>query len=496
MSEQIHPCDTLACCWDVRQPTKNNKFHFSCVQYIYKLYLQANITHTQVLTVLTLSMLTNLRVLRLTHNPIISLLEYGAASRASFPELHVLDLSSVQLPHFNTSVLLPFPSLTTLNLSSSGTRCVTGDSLPTPNLRVMDIRGSTVEDFPPELLQSLDELAQLHADSYKLCCPEVLPEGFNTRSCHAPGPVVSSCQRLLGPAWQRAVLVLLAVLTLLGNCTQLIASHTSATWPGRDLFLLEGSLASHLYLSLSGIGVYLVSVIIVDRVHGEVYLWDDVAWRSSVLCALCGVLFLVCNQAFISLLVCLTLERCLAITRGRDTTVRVRRWMCFMCWTGGILLASVPVLSQAWGGDSISASSLCVPLPVLAIHSHLQLSHHYGAAVLVVFNTLMVVAVAGQAYIRVQVHSSPTLAVLTHTAQARGLAAARRWTSVVVTCVSGWLLVAVVTVMTSRKMVSSDGVVLSVTVVAMLVTPVASPYLYLLSVIMERRRHTLTQRLL
>ena len=448
------------------------------------------------MSVLALSKLTKLRVLRLAHNPIVSLLEDGAASRLSFPKLHVLDLSLVRLPHFDTSVLLPFPSLNTLNLSATGTCCLTWDSLPTPELRVLDIRGSTIEKFPPELLQYLQELTLLYSDSYKLCCPEVLPEGFNTRSCHAPSPVVSSCQRLLGPAWQRAVLVLMAVLTLLGNWTQLIASHISATWPGRDLFLLKGSLASHLYMSLSGIGLYLTALIIVDQMHAGVYLWRDMAWRSSELCVLCGVLFLVSSLVSISILVCLTLERFLAIIKGIDTRVGLRRWMCFMCWTGGVLMSIVPALSRVWEGAGTSGSSLCVPLPVLAIHSHHQHSDHYSVAVLVTLNTLMVVAVAGQAYIHVKVRSNPTMGLLTHTTQARCFAAARRWTSVVVTSMSGWLLVTVVTVMTSRKMVSSGSMVSGLVLVASLVTPVASPYLYLLSVMMERRRHTLTQRLL
>ena len=453
-------------------------------------------TYIQVLSVLSLSMLKSLRVLLLTHNPIVSLLEDGAASGLSLPRLHVLDLSLVRLPHFNTSVLLPFPSLTMLNLSATGTCCLTGDSLPTLKLRVLDTRGSVVEEFSPGLLKSLQELTLLHADSYKLCCPEVLPEGFNTRSCHGPGPVVSSCQRLLGPAWQRAVLVLLAVLTLLGNCTQLIASYTSATWPGRDLFHLKGSLASHLYASHSIMGVYLVVMIIVDQTQAGVYLWRDVAWRSSGLCALCGVLFLLSSQVSVSLLVCLTLERCVAMVRGRDSTAGVRQGACFTCWTGGVLLSTVPALSRAWGGADTSGSSLCVPLPVLAIHSHLQHTDHYSAAVLVVLNTLTVVAVAGQAYIHVKVHSNPTLAFLTHTTQSRLLASARRWTSAIVTSISGWFLAAMVTVTTSKKMASPDDMVSGLTVVAMVMTPVASPYLYLLSVMMERRRHTMTQRLL
>ena len=449
----------------------------------------------QMVSALALSMLKSLRVLRLTHSPIVSLLEDGAASGLSLPRLHVLDLSLVRLPHFNTSVLLLFPSLTTLNLSATGTCCLTGDSLPTLKLRVLDMRGSEAEEFSPGLLKSLQELTLLYADSYKMCCPEVLPEGFNTRSCHAPGPVVSSCQRLLGPAWQRAVLVLLAVLTLLGNCTQLIASHTSTTWPGRDLFHMKGSLASHLYASHSVMGVYLTIMIIVDQTHAGVYLWRDVAWRSSGLCALCGVLFLLSSQVSVSLLVCLTLEWCVAMVRGRDGTAGVRQGACFTCWTGGVLLSTVPALSRAWGGAGTSGSSLCVPLPVLAIHSHLQHTDHYSAAVLAVLNTLTVVAVAGQAYIHVKVHSNLTLALLTHTTQARHLATARRWTSIVITNASEWFLIAMVTVMMSES-ISSSSVVSGLTVVAMVMTPVASPYLYLLSVMIERRRHTMTRRLL
>nr|KAG5685763.1 hypothetical protein BaRGS_004409 [Batillaria attramentaria] len=68
----------------------------------------------------------------------------------------------------------------------------------------------------------------VHADNYKLCCPAILPAGFNINNCLVPSDVISSCDNLLRSNTHRALLSLYAVLILLGNTASLVVRRLAA----------------------------------------------------------------------------------------------------------------------------------------------------------------------------------------------------------------------------------------------------------------------------
>ena len=84
-------------------------------------------------------------------------------------------------------------------------------------LRVLDVRGSALSVFAKGIFQGLDELDVVYADNYKLCCPGVVPDGFNTAHCHAPSDEISSCQALLRSSAYRGILAVFSTLSIVGN---------------------------------------------------------------------------------------------------------------------------------------------------------------------------------------------------------------------------------------------------------------------------------------
>ena len=129
------------------------------------------------LTVAQLQQVDKLTVLLLTGNPLQSVWE-GASLPAHtyFPALQTLELSMASSSHLQASDFSPFSDLTTLRLSCDHGLHVLG-SLHTPQLRHLDLRGCRVKDFTPGLMRNLSQLHDAHVDSYKLCCPQALPEG-------------------------------------------------------------------------------------------------------------------------------------------------------------------------------------------------------------------------------------------------------------------------------------------------------------------------------
>jgi hypothetical protein len=86
-----------------------------------------------------------------------------------------------------------FPNLQLLNLSRSSVQRILDDGFTQlPRLRVVDLRGCLVEEFPVRMFQDLDFLESVYAETFKLCCPVLLPPHFNPRQCEAPANELSS----------------------------------------------------------------------------------------------------------------------------------------------------------------------------------------------------------------------------------------------------------------------------------------------------------------
>jgi Leucine-rich repeat (LRR) protein len=95
-------------------------------------------------------------------------------------------VSDVSLPSLNASLLQTMPGLHKLNLSGSGVSSVSEGALQAlPQLTLLDVRGCPLTQIPGRLLHGLSELRTVHADNFKLCCPQLLPDSFNPSGCHA-----------------------------------------------------------------------------------------------------------------------------------------------------------------------------------------------------------------------------------------------------------------------------------------------------------------------
>ena len=73
-----------------------------------------------------------------------------------------------------------FPYLTDLHLSFSKLDDVTDVGFYSiKTLQVLNLEGCPLTYFGKEIFQGLKGLRMLKADNYKLCCGDVLPQGFN-----------------------------------------------------------------------------------------------------------------------------------------------------------------------------------------------------------------------------------------------------------------------------------------------------------------------------
>ena len=221
-------------------------------------------------TVHHLQQMKSLRSLSLAGNPLVSFLEQDTAVN-SFPNVRVLDLSNVPMNTLNTNSLSILSNLQLLNLSTTGLQQVLGAGFwKLQMLQTLDLRGCPVWEFPPDLFQGLTELHTIYTDNYRLCCPAILPEGFNALNCHAPFDEVSSCDSLLRSNIYRVFLSLFAVLSLLGNVGSLVGQIILSKGRSRIGFNV---LIANLCIADSLMGVYLSVISGADRLYEGKYMW-------------------------------------------------------------------------------------------------------------------------------------------------------------------------------------------------------------------------------
>ena len=273
-----------------------------------------------------------------------------------------------------------FPNLHTLNLSNSGVEFFNSLQVPLTSLQELDLRGCPILEFHRDMLRGFLHLKILFADNFKLCCPSVLPSAFDLNYCHTTPDDVSSCDDLLGSVTYRATVAVLATLAIKGNVVSLaLRVCVHSTWR-----LSSGSvILTHLSVADLGMGLYLTTLGLADRLLAGQYVWQDNTWKKGVVCHVAGGLALSCRLAATLFTVILTLDRCLhhyPVIVSCLTTAKLKV-LCVAIWATSLLLAAVS-LSQQW--RFFGQNALCIPLAHNKKES-VEFSYIYAMQVLLTF---------------------------------------------------------------------------------------------------------------
>ena len=334
----------------------------------------------------------NLRELRLSGNPLVSLLQSPPSSSHPrphpHPSLRSVDLSFTRLSTFYSEAFVNFPQIKRLNLSFSSLDSISGEGFAyMGSLEEVDLRAAPLGFYPRGLLTNLSHLVKVFSDDYRLCCEENLPAGFDAATrCHAPADVISSCEDLLRSDVHRALLWALCLLAMAGNATCLAVRlfvRKTALSDGFNVLLTNLNLADLL------MGVYLALIGAGDLLNRGRYLSMEERWLSGAACNAAGVLFLLSRETSVFLVGLITLDRLLRVRfPGNAYLLHARSsWLsCGAAWGVSFLLAEFPaLLMPRW--QLVSHNGLCAPLPFFA--GKASEGRGYVLAVVVVLNFLL-----------------------------------------------------------------------------------------------------------
>ncbi|XP_076439120.1 uncharacterized protein LOC143277993 [Babylonia areolata] len=335
------------------------------------------------------SQLCILKELDLSGNPLSSGISGLGVHQKKMESIFLLNLSRVSNPY---SYLHAFSdtmqNIKIIDFSSSPLKDLKKVKLPR-TLQTLNLDGCPISDFSPDFMKGMDELQQVWASNFKLCCPVVLPENYFGR-CVAPDDEISSCDNLLKSASYRIALTIFVMTALLGN----LFSFVYRLWYSAKRKVGHAVFVIHLCMSDFFMGVYLLIIGLADRVYAGSYLWNESSWKRSTVCRISGFVSLLSCEVSSFLICLITLDRFLVI---RFPFSRLRFGVtsaivaCTVSWGLGMILASIPLLpvTSHWG--FYSQTGICIPLPVTRTDFP---GRHYSFGVMIVFNLILFLMIA------------------------------------------------------------------------------------------------------
>ena len=432
--------------------------------------------------------------LSLAGNPLTFVFDTGENSTDyTVDTLLELDLSSVEMKKVNPSVFRLFTKLQLLNLSNSKVHELEGEGFQSlPSLRVLDVRGCPFTSISKSIYLGLNSLQKVFADNYKLCCPATFPVDVVVDQCLAPSDEISSCDALLRSDLYRFLLAAFATLATVGNTLSLILRKfvlKAKQKSGYSVFV------THLSVSDSLMGVYLVIIGGADRFYLNSYLWEDTNWRESVTCKVAGFLSLLSSEMSASIICLVTLDRFLVL-RFPFSRLRFQHRSalmgCLLLWATGTVLAAVPLLPASW--KFYTQTGICIPLPVTRRDFP---GDDYAFAVMIIFNfVLFLFIAAGQLAIYMAVRNQSMAYKKDSDKRNQEFTVARRLFIVVVSDFFCWFPIGLLGLLASRDVPISGEVSVGMAVFVLPLNSALNPFLYTLGVIQARRARTREQELL
>ena len=431
----------------------------------------------------------NLRVLFLARNPLRSQVFTHLPTDTPLPPLQTLDLSGAAVPQLDLTVFHHFLELKALNLSFCGLDTVTASVVSFQSqISSLDVRGNPLSSFPHDFVRGAATLQRVWADSYRVCCPQVLPEDFSHVHCRSPSDAVSSCHSLLKRAVYRVSTLVQASLALLGNLANFVI-HVCVKkgFPSQS----HGVFFLHLCISQAVMGVYQAIIAAADLGYRGDYVWQDVTWRGSVACHLAGLLYLLSTHTSMVLTCFLTLDPLLQLFSPgsrRQFTATSAHAVCALTW-----LFCLSVFGALSATTQLGQTALCVaPMPTQTREAGYDSVLGVTA---VVSWVLLAWQTANQGLLLRALQSRP-LAFVTEVSACRHMDTARRCSGVAKLHLLCWLPLGVASLLASRGVRVPGEVTSVVTLVTLPVSASLCSAVYYVSVLRQTQRYRQRQRLL
>ena len=188
--------------------------------------------------------------------------------------------------------------------------------------------------------------------------------------CDSPVDEFSSCDDLMKNNTLQICIWILGILAFVGNLLVIIWRAIDKEENRTHSFLLTNLAFADLFM-----GVYMLTIAVMDlRWRGE-YFKHDVKWRSGLGCQITGALSMLSSEVSVLILTIITLDRLVCIVfpfKFKRLTYKAAVLICIGVWVFGFVISLIPISGINYFIDEngnfgfYSRSAVCLPLQLSA----------------------------------------------------------------------------------------------------------------------------------
>ena len=373
-----------------------------------------------------------LRILHLAGN--FEILTLEPAAFKGLNSLSEMKLSHLRLGRISRAAFASL-QLKTLELSENIIYFMENNAFETLVVENIYLNGSDILSFSHDMFKGIESVDTIASDAFKFCC--VRPDFLDEENCYPHKDEFSSCADLMRNEVLRALIWVIGVFALIGNCASLLYRFI---YDRKRLKLGYGIFVSNLAVSDFLMGVYLFIIASADvSLRGE-YIFNSDSWKNSAWCHLAGVLSALSSEASVLFMCLITLDRIL-VTKfpfGQiRITPKVAGALVSAVWLIASLISLLPILHTSYFKDEFySKSGVCLALPLTRDKPP---GWAYSVGLFIGFNSVTFLLIAfGQILIYREINASKMKMKNRHSSRTNDLRVARNLLLVVSTDFLCW----------------------------------------------------------
>ena len=306
----------------------------------------------------------------------------------------------------------------------------------------------------------------------------------------------ASCEKMLRNPAPRNSIWAIGVLSLLGAVCVLVLRHFV-----KERNVVQVIMLMHLAMADGLMGVYLITIAVVDSLWSGDYYLHDFQWRFGLPCQITGAISVLSSEVSAMLLTLISADRLKNIVfpyRGRSLTRRKAHILCVVVWVIGFIIAFLPISGIHYFNDPLgrpayySRSVVCLPLQLSA---RFPPGWEYSVAIFVGLNFLLIIFMIA-AYVAIFLKSCLSNRRLAHQGTSREIKAraksstakretalAKRFAFIIFTDCACWLPIIVIGIkfLVEKDFYPSDDLPVWMAVFVLPINSALNPIIYTLS---------------
>ncbi|XP_066020687.1 uncharacterized protein [Pocillopora verrucosa] len=309
--------------------------------------------------------LSKLEILYMYNNSLVSLLPDQFQGLSKLEELAVYENNIEYLPR---EVFKGMKNMMSMSFYFNNIRTVTKEQFKdvAPSIRFLYFHYNEMRELPEGFFSNMKNLITATVDTNLMCC-HVTKQDADCDFAYVDS--FASCETLFRNRAPRECLWVIGIMSLVGAVFvivwRLVFRETKKKNKIQSIMLI------HLAGSDGLMGVYLLTIGVVDAIWAGEYYLHDYYWRSSLTCQITGAIAVLSSEVSVMTICLLSADRMKNVLfpyRGKSLSLKVTHLLCFLIWIVGGIIAFIPTVgfdyfgSRQKGHHFYGRSVVCLPL--------------------------------------------------------------------------------------------------------------------------------------